>query len=142
MSDSGGARGSHSPARPGGDVYDWYTRGLALLDAGNAGAAAQLLEHAFAEAPESASVREALARALYDSRRYDEAAEFFRRQTAHNPDDDYAQFGLGLALRRLGRFELAAEHLALAAVMRPQRADYVRALQEVRATLRLRDTGR
>ena len=42
------------------------------------------------------------------------------------PDDDYARFGLGLALWRLRQFPEAAEHLAMAAVMRPDRAEYAR----------------
>ena len=51
-------------AAPAGDVYDWYTRGMRLLAAGDAAAAAALLEHAARAEPASCSVREALARAL------------------------------------------------------------------------------
>lgn len=128
-----------SPTTPAGDTYDWYRRGLGLLESGDAAAAAQLLAHAEAEEPESASIREALARALFDARRYDEAAVAFGRLVGAHPGDDYARFGLGLSLARLRRFEEAVEHLALAAAMRPDRSEYRQALRDARATLRFRD---
>ena len=59
--------------QPAGEVYDWYVRGLELLDSGNAEAAASILAHAHAREPESASILEALARASFDARRYDTA---------------------------------------------------------------------
>ena len=59
-----------------------------------------------------------------------------------SPSDDYAQFGLGLALARTGDPRAAAEHLALAAAMRPDLRHYTDALRGVRATLRARDGGR
>jgi tetratricopeptide (TPR) repeat protein len=123
---------------PSGDVVDWYHRGLALLERGDAAAAAQVLGHAHAHEPQAASVQEALARALFDARRYDEAAQAFRELAAGNPDDDYARFGLGLALWRLGMLELAAEQLSLAVAMRPDRAAAVNARGQVQATLRAR----
>ena len=55
-----------------------------------------------------------------------------------SPADDYANFGLGLALSRSGDHEAAAEYLALAAAMRPDRKPYTDALRQVRATLRSR----
>jgi Flp pilus assembly protein TadD len=124
--------------RPGGEVYDWYRRATALLDRGDAGPAAELLAHAVAEVPGSASIREMFARALFDSGRHAQAADEFAALVATNPGDDYALFGLGRSLARLDRFEEAVEHLALAATMRPDREPYVRALREARATLRAR----
>jgi tetratricopeptide (TPR) repeat protein len=126
------------PVRPAGEVYDWYRRGLGLLERGDAGAAAELLHHARAVAPDSASVREALARALFDSGRHEQAAATFRELVTQDPGDDYARFGLGLSLSRLGRFEDAVEQLALAVAMRPHRRDYTQALGQARATLRAR----
>jgi tetratricopeptide (TPR) repeat protein len=130
------ARGDGEPA---GTAYDWYTRGLALLDTGDAAAAAQLLGRARDAEPGSRSVREALARALFVTRQYEGAAENFARNVEESPADDYARFGLGLALSRLGDVEAAVEHLALAVAMRPEKSDYVNALRGARATLRARE---
>jgi predicted Zn-dependent protease len=128
--------------RPAGEVYDWYVRAVSLLESGNPGAAAELLRHARSEEPDSASVLEALARAVFDAGRYAEAAELFAGLAEVSPDSDYARFGLGLSRMRLGDHSGAVEQLALAAVMRPERADYQQALREVRATLRFREGGR
>ena len=65
-------------------------------------------------------------------------AEWKRRIVEASPSDDYAQFGLGLALARTGNPRGAAEHLALAAAMRPDLRHYTDALRHVRATLRSR----
>jgi Tetratricopeptide repeat. len=55
-----------------------------------------------------------------------------------NPSEDYALFGLGLSLSRLGEFEAAVEHLALAVAMRPDNKHYTNALRHARATLEAR----
>ncbi len=130
------------PVPPSGDPYDWYVRGRALLEEGHPAAAAELLAWAAAEEPAARSIREALARALFDARRFQEAADEFGAIVDVAPDEDYAQFGLGLSLWRLRRFPEAADHLAMAAVMRPDRAEYSAALRQVRATLAARaDAG-
>lgn len=120
---------------PGGNVYDWYMRGLALLDAGDAAAAAQVLGHAADAEPASRSVREALARALYGAGRYADALVAFRHLVNADPADDYALFGYGLTAGRLGDHRDAVEHLALAAAMRPDLSHYGRALRRSRAAL-------
>lgn len=127
---------------PDGGPFEWVRRGTELLDRGDAGAAAVLLEHAAASEPDSSSICEALARAYYDSGRYEQAAEGFGRLLALVPTSDYAHFGLGLALTRLDRFELASEHLAMAAAMRPDRPEYVDRLRQARATLKARRDAR
>jgi Flp pilus assembly protein TadD len=127
-----------TPANPDGSVYEWYRRGLDLLQSGSAAAAVQLLTRAADAEPESPSVREALARAQFGARRFAEAAESFRWIVEDNPSEDYALFGLGLSLSRLGEFEAAVEHLALAAAMRPENRDYAQALRQARATLEAR----
>ncbi len=123
---------------PHGDVYTWYQRGLELLGRGSPAAAAQLLERAAEAVPGSRSVLEALGRAQFDTRRYEEAAATFRKIVEASPSDDYAHFGLGLALARGGDPRAAAEHLALAAAMRPELTHYTEALRGVRATLKAR----
>ncbi len=120
------------------DTYDLYRRGLDLLSRGSAAAAAQVLERAAEAEPRSRSVLEALARAQFDTGQYSAAAGNFRRIVEASPSDDYAQFGLGLALARAGDPAAAAEHLALAAAMRPDLRHYTDALRGVRATLRAR----
>lgn len=136
----GGGRdgGGRSGGGSGGDTYELYRRGLALLSRGSAAAAAQLLARANTAEPGSRSVLEALARAQFDAHRYGDAADSFRQIVEASPADDYAQFGLGLALARTGNPRGAAEHLALAAAMRPDLRHYSDALRGVRATLRAR----
>lgn len=123
---------------PEGSPYDWYRRAVMLLDSGNPDAAEVLLARLRVVDPGSHSVLEAHARALFDSRRYDEAAVAFRDLVDRHPDEDYAHYGLGMSLWRLQRFPAARDHLAVAAVMRPERSDYAQALGQVQATLRAR----
>jgi tetratricopeptide (TPR) repeat protein len=132
---NGNGSGAMSNTPPGGEVYDWYTRGVALLHRGNANAAAQLLAHAAAAEPAARSVREALARAQFDAGEYSAARESFAWIVARDPADDYAQYGLGLAARKVGDLHSAVEHLALAAAMRPDLRHYGQALRGARAAL-------
>lgn len=136
--DSPGHEPEESGAAPSGGVYEWYTRGLELLRAGSAGAALQLLTRAAEAEPGSHSIREALARAQFGVRRFDAAAESFRWIVDEEPAEDYARFGLGLSLSRMGDFEGAVKELALAAAMRPENEDYAKALRHARATLKYR----
>jgi tetratricopeptide (TPR) repeat protein len=129
------------PAPDGTDTYSLYQGGLDLLGRGSAAAAAQLLERAAAAEPTSRSILEALGRAQFDAGRYSDAAGSFRQIVDASPSEDYAQFGLGLALARSGDPRAAAEHLALAAAMRPDLRHYTDALRDVRATLRFRSLG-
>jgi Flp pilus assembly protein TadD len=119
------------------DVHGWYTRGMELLGRGSPAAAAQVLERAAQAVPESRSVREALARAQFDTGQYAAAAENFRAIVEASPTEDYAYFGLGLSLSRTGEHAAAAQYLALAAAMRPLK-HYTEALRQVRATLEAR----
>jgi Flp pilus assembly protein TadD len=120
-------------------VHGWYTRGLELLGKGSPAAAAQLLQRAADAEPAARSLREALARAQFNTGRYAEAADNFRVNVEASPSDDYAHFGLGLSLARAGEHREAAQYLALAAAMRPDRKPYTDALRQVRATLKARE---
>lgn len=126
---------------PTGEVYDWYHRGLRLLDSGNPAAAALVLSRAAEAEPASRSIREALARSQFDAAMYADALDSFRRIAQSCPDDDYAHFGWGLSAARLGDFALASRHLALAAAMRPDIDHYARELRSARATLRAREAA-
>lgn len=112
-----------------------------LLQSGNAAAAAVLLERVHTAEPGSTTALEGLARALFDAQRYADAAQAFGQLVERVPDDDYAHFGLGMALWRMQEFPTSRDHLAMAFVMRPQRAEYSKALAQVKATLRAREEG-
>jgi tetratricopeptide (TPR) repeat protein len=134
-----GIGGNEGETRPDpGDVHSWYTTGMELLGKGSPAAAAQVLQRAADAEPGSRSVREALARAQFDTGQYAAAADNFRAIVEASPADDYAHFGLGLSLARSGDHAAAAEYLALAVAMRPDRKHYTDALRQVRATLKFR----
>jgi HAD superfamily hydrolase (TIGR01450 family) len=134
--------GSQPPAPSQGDAYDWFVRGRALYEDGSAAAAVELLGRALAAEPQARSIREVLARALFDAGRYLDATDEFEALVVQAPDDHYAHFGAGLANWRLSHFTAAAEHLAIAVAMRPQRKEYLRARDQVRATIQARvDAG-
>jgi len=122
---------------PVGDPYDWYQRAMTLLAEGSTDAAATLLERVRRSEP-SPAVLEALGRALFESRRYDEAIDVLTELVERTPDEDYAHYALGMALWRRQSFPTARDHLAMAFVMRPDRAEYGTALGQVKATLRAR----
>src|ERR1700744_3989559 len=118
------------------DVHTWYTTGMELLEKGSPAAAAQVLQRAVNAETASRSVREALARAQFDTGQYEAAADNFRKIVEASPQDADAHFGLPLA--RAGDHEAAAEYLPLAAAMHPDRKHYTDALRQVRATLKFR----
>jgi Flp pilus assembly protein TadD len=104
--------------------YELYTRGLELLENGDFAAAAVPLAKVAAREPEKSSVREALGRALFRSRRFGEAATEFEAVVERYPTNDFAHFCLGRSLAMSGRADRARRHLALAANLRPDRRDY------------------
>ena len=106
------------------DVYDLFTRGTELLEAGHNHQATIPLSRARDLAPDKMSIREALGRALFGARRYREAADEFQAVIDHAPTNDFAQFCLGRSLQMLGRHAEARRPLALAACLQPSRSDY------------------
>ena len=109
---------------PSESVYDLYRRGTGLLEAGDHHQAAIPLARARDLAPDKASIREALGRALFHCQRYEEAAAEFAAIVERAPTNDYALFCLGRCLQQLGRHAEARRPLALAACLRPDRRDY------------------
>ena len=113
-----------SPEQRGERVYDLFRRGSALLEAGDFQAAQVPLEKARTIEPDKTSIREALGRAYFHSGRYSAAREEFAAVVERAPVNDFAHFCLGRALEKTGRRAEARKHLALAANLRPDRADY------------------
>jgi Flp pilus assembly protein TadD len=133
MNEDETSRAPEPVRRPAGEVYDWLARGRDLLAAGDAGAAATLLRHAHDEEPRSPELVETLARAEFESGRFGAARDLFETLVEVSPDSDYARFGLGASLVRMGRHREAVPHLVIATVMRPDRPEYQQLLERARA---------
>jgi Flp pilus assembly protein TadD len=106
------------------DVYELFTRGTELLEAGHNHQATIPLSRARDLDPDKTSIREALGRALFRSQRYEQAAIEFEAVIARAPTNDFALFCLGRSLQMLGRHAEARKPLALAATLQPSRPDY------------------
>ena len=106
------------------EVYDLFQRGMALLEAGDFNQATVPLRKAAQIEPEKTSIREALGRAYFRSRRFEQAVVEFEAVVERAPTNDYALFCLGRALLELGRPKEARKPLTLAAQLRPERRDY------------------
>jgi len=106
------------------DVYELFTRGMALLDAGEFHQATVPLGKAARLVSEKSSSRDPLGRAYFRSRHYEEAAVEFQAVVERAPTNDYALFCLGRALMECGRPADARKPLVLAANLRPDRRDY------------------
>jgi Flp pilus assembly protein TadD len=106
------------------DVYELFTRGTELLEAGHNHQATIPLARARDLAPDKTSIREALGRAFFRCQRYEQAATEFEAVIDRAPTNDYALFCLGRSLQMLGRHAEARKPLALAANLQPSRRDY------------------
>src|SRR5688572_25501887 len=102
------------PERRDESVYDLYSRGVGLLRSGNAHAAVNVLTRAKSLGPDKASIRETLARALFQTGRIAPARREFTKAVQIEPVNDYAHFGLGLSCARTGQRARAVAHLKLA----------------------------
>lgn len=101
------------------DPYSLLARGRDLLARGHPHQAAVVLEKAVLAEPRKTSVREALARALYNSGQTERAREQFATVVEIDPSNDYCHFGLGLCHAKTGDLTAARAHLKLAVSMRP-----------------------
>ena len=108
----------------GDSLYSLYRRGMSLLEAGDFAPATVPLSKAARMAPEKSSIREALGRAYFRNRQFEEAATEFEAVVETHPVNDFAHFCLGRALSLTGDTERARHHLALASNLRPDRRDY------------------
>ena len=113
-----------TPEERGEHVYDLFKRGSELLEAGDFSAATIPLERARRLEPDKTSIREALGRAYFRAGRYAQAREEFAAVVERSPVNHFAHFCLGRACEKIGKRAEARHHLALAAGMRPDRADY------------------
>jgi Flp pilus assembly protein TadD len=105
-------------------VYELFRRGTDLLEAGDFHAAIVPLERARDLDPGPTSIREALGRAFFHARHYEQARTEFAAIVERAPTNHYALFCLGRSLQQLGRHAEARAPLALAASLRPDRRDY------------------
>ena len=112
------------PQQGGENLYALYRRGVELLEDGSFSEATVPLAEAARQAPEKSSVREALGRAYFRNRQFEEAAQEFEAVVETHPVNDYAHFCLGRALSLTGNVRRARHHLALASNLRPDRRDY------------------
>jgi Flp pilus assembly protein TadD len=106
------------------NLYTLYRQGVELLEDGSFGEATVPLAEVAKRAPEKSSVREALGRAYFRNRQFEEAAAEFEAVVDRQPVNDFAHFCLGRALSICGERERARHHLALASNLRPERRDY------------------
>ena len=120
-------------AGEGGEAYARFQEGSRLLDGGNTHAAIVALERARDLEPEKGSIREALARAYFRTRRVEAARAEFEKVLELDPVNDYAHFGLGLCLLRAGDRAGARGHLKMATIMRPDEEAYQKALRQASA---------
>ena len=113
-----------SPEQRGERVYELFRKGSALLESGDFAAAAIPLAQAASLEPDKTSIREALGRAYFRSGRFEAAREEFAAVVERSPVNHFAHFCLGKSCVNTGRRIEARRHAALAAGMRPDRADY------------------
>ena len=116
-------------------TYELYSRGVELLENGSFAAGDRAASKVAKREPEKTSVREALGRAYFRSRRFAEAAREFEAVVERYPANDFAHFCLGRALELSGERDRARHHLAIAANLRPDRGDYRAYRERLRAAL-------
>ncbi len=113
------------------DTYDLFQQGRGHLKKGMAAQATVALEKAKRREPDKASIRESLGIAYFRLRRYAEAEAEFRAMLELSPTDDYAHYGLGRCLEKLGRAAEANGHYKLACSLRPESRHYASRVREL-----------
>lgn len=110
------------------DAYRLLMKGQALMSEGMDRLAAIELEKASDLEPTKDSIRETLARALFNSGQMTRAREEFEKVVEQSPTNHYAHFGLALCRERLGDRRGAIALLKIAVAMKPDLTDYRDAL--------------
>ncbi len=112
-------------------AYELLQRGRSLMRDRHHAQAAIVLERAARLEPGKGSILEALGRARYNSGQLEAAREAFAALLDVDPSAAYGHYGLGLALKRLGRIDEARTHLRLATALDPTSALYRSALRRM-----------
>jgi tetratricopeptide (TPR) repeat protein len=112
-------------------AYGLLQRGQALMRKRHHAQAAILLERAARMEPGKGSIVEALARAYYNSGQHQRAIEAFGELLAIDPSAHYGHYGLGQALKQVGRRSEARTHLRLACALAPHSTLYRAALSRL-----------
>jgi tetratricopeptide (TPR) repeat protein len=113
-------------------AYGLLQRGKQLLTRRHHAQAAVLLERAARLEPGKGSIVEALARAYYNSGQHTRAVDAFGELLRIDPSAAYGHFGLGQALKQVGRREEARTHLRLACALAPDSRVYRQALSRLK----------
>jgi tetratricopeptide (TPR) repeat protein len=123
------ARHEADDGRPDRETaYALLQRGYALLKQRHHAQAAVVLERAARLEPRKGSIVEALGRAYYNSGQHLRAVETFEELLDIDPSAAYGHYGLGQALKQIGRRGEARTHLKLAVALSPDSALYRAAL--------------
>jgi Flp pilus assembly protein TadD len=109
-------------------AYGLLQRGQALLKRRHHAQAAVVLERAAKLEPGKGSIVEALGRAYYNSGQHERAVSAFEELLEIDPSAAYGHYGLGQALKQVGRRDEARTHLRLAVALAPDSALYRAAL--------------
>jgi tetratricopeptide (TPR) repeat protein len=112
-------------------AYGLLQRAKGLMRRRHNAQAAVLLERAKRLEPGKGSIVETLARAYYNSGQHRLAAGAFEELLEIDPSSAYGHFGLGQALKQVGRRAEARTHLRLAVALAPHSALYRQALDRL-----------
>ena len=109
-------------------AYGLLQRGQSLMRRRHNAQAAVVLQRAARLEPGKGSIVEALGRACYNSGQHLLAVDVFRELLDIDPSAAYGHYGLGQALKQVGRRDEARVHLRLAVALAPDSALYRAAL--------------
>jgi Flp pilus assembly protein TadD len=112
-------------------AYALLQRGQALLKQRHHAQAAVVLERAARLEPGKGSIVEALGRAYYNSGQHQRAVAVFEDLLQIEPASAYGHYGIGQALKQVGRRTEARTHLRLAVALAPDSPLYRSALERL-----------